>query len=343
MAKTRQATRNTEVTALELDKILSVDGQLYNINANKATKVDNQITINEHLADDEVNTKNFNGSDEVTIDIVPAAGGEFKGPIGVPTLTEAELQDVNGNTVINKSNISSFITTLTGSGWYRWAVDDSGEKKFETVKANGDVSQHLGIVVGNESDIDLFVTYNNNGPEAERSYLPLYIYLCENTGNIFYGTIGGEKAIQLSTDSHKLISPTSATSFTADELAQKFTEIDLNVATLSGGTSMSLQSLEGRMATAESNISTAQTNINTNTANITKITNGTTKVPSAAAADTATSATSATKATQDSNGTHIRNNYYRSASNSTNANTITISTSGPSGGNDGDIWIVYKA
>ncbi len=47
------------------------------------------------------------------------------------------------------------------------------------------------------------------------------------------------------------------------------------------------------------------------------------------------------KATADANGTNIRTGYYRAVSYPSNANTITISTSDPSGGADGDIWIKY--
>ena len=47
-------------------------------------------------------------------------------------------------------------------------------------------------------------------------------------------------------------------------------------------------------------------------------------------------------AANEGEGTNIRKNYYRSASNTPNANTITINTSSPSGGNIGDIWIQYS-
>ena len=54
----------------------------------------------------------------------------------------------------------------------------------------------------------------------------------------------------------------------------------------------------------------------------------------------------ATKATKDSDDLTINKNYFRSASCVTNeknkyVNSITVSQSAPSGGNNGDIWIVY--
>lgn len=49
----------------------------------------------------------------------------------------------------------------------------------------------------------------------------------------------------------------------------------------------------------------------------------------------------AKKASADGTGRTISTGYYRSA-NTSNVNTITVSTSAPSGGNVGDIWIMYE-
>jgi hypothetical protein len=191
MSKTKSTTSTTE--PFELEKTLLVDGQEYNVNAVHATQVDNTFTVKQvDIAGEipEANVVTFNGSADADITIVPAAGGKFSGPIKVGA---TDLGEADGETVLNYGDVSSLITDLTGSGWYTW-----NGTTFNVVSKN-DVNQHLGIVVGNNDNVQQFASYNK-----QDKYLPMYLYISSDTGNVFYGTSEEPTATQIAVNATRL-------------------------------------------------------------------------------------------------------------------------------------------
>lgn len=177
---------------LKLEKYIEVNKIKYDVDAVSATQVDNSLTIIEKKSKNEDKTKSFNGSAGVQIDIVPAAGGHFSGPI---TVENSELSsETDGNTVLNYRTISTLIENFTGAGWYSWS-----NNKFNTVTSTNGVPQHFGIVVGEEKEVQNFVTTNFN-----KKHLPKYIYLCHNTGNLYYGSSTNDQYTSLSSNPSKL-------------------------------------------------------------------------------------------------------------------------------------------
>lgn len=343
--KTKQAAAINEPEILELDKTIKVDGQTYNVNAVKATQVDNKLKMN--LSNGEA--VEFDGSTEKAVDIMTPAGGAFTGPVTVENHTAA----ISDKDVLNYSEITNTVLAqlINNSILYNWdgnalvpAIDEAQLNSISIVQGNGNIED--------------FAKDN-----CDNKYLSAYLFLntVNNETQIFFGTSDSNTPIPLVTGSSamaaeagKLSTPRTITVKLGSTNSARFdgsADVEAGVSgilpvTKGGtGTDALTKIIVGKAnalidASDNSKVATAtdvmanRVDINNITTNVNKIINGETKVASAGNAD---------KATSDAYGSNIRTSYYRSASNSINANTITISTSAPSGGNDGDIWIVYKA
>jgi hypothetical protein len=166
---------------LELEKTLKVDGQEYNINAVQADKVANKLTLKPMNLDGTVSAEGsgkwtiFDGSSAQSLNIVPAAGGQFEGKIRVPDLATA----VNDKDVLNYKDIVSKVVDrlLNTSAMATWTGNELSFTDTETPAVHG-----ICVVLGNESDVASFANQNHIS-----KWIPNYLYICKDTGNIFLG------------------------------------------------------------------------------------------------------------------------------------------------------------
>ena len=235
------ASKKTKVaqtgTPIELAKTLIVNDQEYNINAKKAEQLEKSLKFkavrgpatDQDTDTDEVNSTEFafdgsKGSGDVGIPVVSYvsadSGGYFKNYIGVPDLKDIIKNKFipEGHEVLNHNDIKNVVTQMTGAGWYTWILNGN-EYKFDTVKKEN-TNQHLGIVVGDDYDL-------HGAGFAKQNYmnkfLPMYLYIASDTGNIYYGTSDSLNYIQLSTVAKKLESDKN--SYTADDISNIISEI----------------------------------------------------------------------------------------------------------------------
>lgn len=214
----------------ELDKVLDVGGELFNINAVRATQVDNKLVIKESGSEpDTYSEVEFNGSQAQEVAVVSAdKGGYFNKPIGVPdTAVEDITVENDGNTVLNYKAVSELIPLLTGSGWYTW--EDSSLTAL--VNSQG-ITQHFGIVVGSKNDVASFTSLNfkNATDEITWNKLPRFLYICTDNGTLFYGETDSTTPIQLA---HDAISSTSATTAAGADKLNKASKLRVSLGTTS--------------------------------------------------------------------------------------------------------------
>ena len=316
----KKRTRSIEVRELESTIAINGDDVLYNINAvhsdsadsatlaaqaEEAAKVAHKLTIKSHNKAD-VSFIEFNGEEAKAIDIVPASGGSFQGPITVPD--PADTTKIDNSTVVNYKIIKSIVELLTGSPLFSW----NGSELTAQTLADGTTLQKVSIITGDYDDLTALV---------ESATCPsVFLYICTDGYNKIILKTPDGRLMDLANSAAYLAGSTQDSSYTGDSLTA------------------ALNTIGGRLTATEQGITTNAKNISANSTSINNIKNGTIVVGKAAHA---VSADSATKATQDSDGKQINLNYYRSTLKSDRVNSITISTNAPSGGNDGDIWIKY--
>ena len=219
----------------KLDSVLKINNTSYEVQAKTAEQVVNPLNIEvakslEQAGDE---NKSFNGSEAETISIISAReGGAFEKPISVPSLATLETTTPTDTQVLNYGDISEMVAKLSGSGWYMWE-----EESLNAVVVNN-VYQHLGIVLGDYSDLCKFAEHNN-----EHNILPRYLYICtdeENSGNLYYGASANEKKeavegidfIQIVNKAKELKSTDH--SYTADSLFGELTELKSDLSKLDG-------------------------------------------------------------------------------------------------------------
>lgn len=352
---------------LEADHSLEAD---HAVNADKAVKVNKKLTINKvgHTSTTEVS---FDGSADRTVNIVPAEGGKFTGRIAVPSVSDSTLK-ANGETVINYNDmvtrvVNKLINTSTMATW------DATAKKLIFINDSTAVNG-LCVVKGLDSTLVSFSKAN-----ASSKWLPDYLFICTDSGNIYLGSETSSDVLRLAATVAKLDTICSITTNLASSKPAKFDGTNSSISpgvtgilpVANGGTgknnldnvtvgkanqlvssptvqvNLSSESAPGFNGTA--NIAPGVTGTlpvkhgGTGNTDLSKITVGkATNADNATNATNASNATNATNATNDSDGKQINKNYYRSSTTfGSVTNTITISSSAPSGGNNGDIWIKY--
>lgn len=310
--------------AKQLDKTLQVDGETYDINSKLAERVEKDLKIKKNLLTT-TNETTFNGSAEEIIDFVPATGGRFSGKIRVPENNDV----INAEDVLNYGDLKDRVMKeLTNSSvLYVW----DGSTLVSGTEGESDIKS-VCIITGTDSNVNDLAKYiYDNKP------ISAYIYVDADTGSIYFGTSNFSKIIPVKVSAESAITATQLTDAHTFSVSLESS----NTATFDGTSDVALGvngtlpiSKGGTGATtaadAINSLGISPANIGAAPSNHTHLYAGSTTAGGAAA-----------KAVADSEGTPIRTGYYRSISNSTNANTITLSTSSPSGGNSGDIWIKY--
>lgn len=312
---------------LNLETYLEVEGLKYNVNAvhsDYAEHTDYTLTITEKGLSGDKNVV-FDGSSAQKTSVVPSTGGVFSGAIKIPDVTIQSNTEDELAKATNLGSVKNLVKNLTGHPLAKW---DGKNLVFEPDHEDGAALQKVSLIIGTSAN---FASFTKLGQV-------FYLYICTDNGDTYFGASAEFGYIQLCTRANLLLSDKHQ--YTADDIFNQFTSIENKfgasdakfeeVDTKFKENDAEHKRLEGLINNNKTSIETNKKNISANTDEITKIKNGTTIV---------------NKAENDSAGTNIRKNYYRggsgSGNSSDNANTITISTSNPSGGNKGDIWIKY--
>ena len=181
------------------DKLL-FDGQTYNINAVNATRADEAdkvthvLTLKKYdLSDTDYNSastlKSFDGQANTEVTIVPAAGGRFKGRITVPSNKSTWKTD--GETILNYNDIMDDVLPAFADKVYTKLKSNTVLSEWtgeELVKYDqDDDTKNVGIIVGNNTDVNSFAKAN-----CSDKYYTAFIYIADDTGNIYFGTIDSE-------------------------------------------------------------------------------------------------------------------------------------------------------
>lgn len=328
-----------------LKNTLKIDNEEYNITAvhsDSASKVDNKLTIYKM---EYVNATpvEFDGASAKSLEVVPATGGTYNGPV---MIENNDLSSAQPKQVLTYSNVEQLTEQLTGFSCYYWDGSDLTSIKKDSDEALGKAS----LIVGPEKSLASLANYVTNN---QIDGMPVYwLYISdESPYSIFLCTV--DESIKLGLTSEKLVSPDNSANhyeFTAEELYNRFsslTSADDNLRTALNNLKSVVDSISGS-STVIINLVEISNILEQNKQQIENIVNGKTVVAKATNASYATEATKATKAVSD-NTTYsysIDKGYYRSTANqatayNTYANTITISTTEPptNSGNPGDIWI----
>ena len=351
--------------AKELEKTLLVEDEEYNINAVQADKVSNKLIINkvatdsadsyieevlEYIANESFPLE-FDGENEKNLYIVPASGGKFLGPVEAPSLIcnikEAEY-DFEPTDVLNYSDITNVVVKALSNSSILYSWDPTAEEspKFSPVLEDDQICG-IGLVTGKEDYIKAESENSFAVANVNNKWLPGYLYICSDSYNLYYGTFESTSAIRLainaeSADSAKKLADSKTFSVNLGEN---------NSAAFDGTTDVTL-GVSGILpiekgGTGATTVDGAKISLGLATVAFSGNYNDLTDTPNYAGASEAGG--TAHRAISDELGTPIRTNYYRSASNSTDVNTISIwpssnypnGLSSYTGGYNGDIIILY--
>jgi hypothetical protein len=350
--------------AKELTNTLQVDNEVYNINAVQAERVSNPLNIyKSNLNKKATKLVEYDGSTAKNVEIVPASGGSFSGRITVPDVSEATLKSdgetvLNYNSIVNKV-VEKLINTSTMATWDS-TVGTPVFTNYNDASING-----LCVVKGTEADLNSV----NAEQEAtgflqlnfDNKWLPDFLYICIDTGNIYLGTADSVEATRLavSADNAKYADHAdtanrlkTARSMKVDLASDNMVSTALfdgtadvalsvenillpshggtgknNLNDVTVGTAQKLSDTDGTITVK--NIQDMSSKISAAQQGISEIINGPTVV------NKAKTATNITTHTSTGNGAAVKASY--------SPTRIIISTAVPTSldGNDGDIWIKY--
>jgi hypothetical protein len=219
----------------KLDNIVKIGEVDFEVQAVTAEKVRNALKVKEIDINNEEHVKDFTGEEVVEVSTVSAeTGGYFRMPIGVPPLNDeqhADYSKVNNNQVVNFGDISKITSSLAGSGWYTWELENPEDTvcTFKPVVV-GAVNQHVGVVLGLDGHLASFAS-TNTATEDRTAFLPFYLYICTDTGNLYYGTSDGAYK-QIVNKAYEVVSDNNT--FTADSINDRFVTIESAIGTLRG-------------------------------------------------------------------------------------------------------------
>lgn len=317
-----------------LENVIEIENENYNINAvhsETAGQTTGKLTFKKKLLNGNEEVVVFDGSSNRTISIVPPTGGIFSGGIQLqsqPSLNSTKTADLA--TAVNLGSVKTIIKNLAGHPCCTW---DGNDLVFETVDGDEESLQKVSLITGTHTN---FTSFINQKPKPV-----FFLYICTDSGAIYFGTSAESDYIQLGTQAssaytaEELVTPTGlGQTWTAENISTAFgsnteaheqltAKIDTDIQALRDSHDDDIENIK---KTINAKAGALKSNISDVNSRIDDIEDGNTVV---------------SKASKDALGTTIRTGYYRSAHNTTNANTITISTADPSGGSNGDIWIKY--
>lgn len=225
----------------DLHNILKIGDEEYNINAvhsDAAGEVDNSLTIHNIARDGSTSEETdvvFNGSEPKELSIVPAEGGAFTGPVGVPSIepieNSADLSESGENTenildayndlAVNLGDVRKLISLLKGHPIYHYDVNDGLQEEISSIDPN--ILQNIKIVNGKFDDYGKFVEENQ---EAK-----FFLYICNDTGQIFFGLAKEPK--EIGTQAYTLADESGmCKSYTASDISKLSFDITKNSNTI---------------------------------------------------------------------------------------------------------------
>lgn len=192
MTKKKQAVAQTTVNPpRELDKLLVVGENTYNINAvhsDTAAQTVGKLVINVDRATDAID---FNGNNDVSISVVsPELGADFAAPITVPEYSNKS--DIDSDSVLNFGDLQYYVSKLTGASWFKW----DGDTLIPTTSNGTEQLLRMSVVTGLDGDSLAFNAQNRESQEQ----LPLFIYIATDTGKMYLGDSGLDTLIWLNKD-----------------------------------------------------------------------------------------------------------------------------------------------
>lgn len=316
-----------------LENVIEIENENYNINAvhsDTAGQTTSKLTIKKkQLSGDEEVV--FDGSANRTLSVVPSTGGIFTG--GVQLQSQPALNATTDSELAKAVNLGSVKTIIKNLSGHPCGVWDGNILTFETVEGDEESLQKVSLITGTAAN---FTSFINQNPKPV-----FFLYICVDNGAIYFGTSADAGYVQLGTQAHSandaktlVSSVVTGRAWDADSISTAFSDNTQAHTELTAKINTDIQTLrdlhdndiEAINETINTNTETLESDISDVNSRIDDIEDGNTVV---------------SKAAKDASGTTIRTGYYRSAHNTTYANTITISSANPSGGVNGDIWIKY--
>lgn len=364
------------MSAKKLDKKLNIGGEEFEVNAvnsDIAAELANKLSVNisEYSSENNLITdisKEFNGTENISLDVVSSKGGKFTGPVEMSNRPADYV--FNDDTILNCGEIEEKISQLTGSPWFTWTpkTDDPNDGyNFSAVtvdpaESSSEIKQikRVGIVTGpaDMTAANAFAEHNVNN-----NILPLFLYIgreTDNNGNLadsrlYFGTNTDPTVATLG---NKLTSSSGTASYTYENIESNsldiWSEINaindlLDVAAYNTPVAVddriknAIQEAMGViMGTGESSteltLNKLKTDLGTLSDNLSNVIDGVTDYIPAKAG-------SATTAEKDSSGNVINATYYSSVSafdskNKRIGKRIFIQSTEPTTNiAEGDIWI----
>lgn len=172
--------------ANELDKVIKIGEEDYNINAVNASTADalnSKLTLKRVNLTDKLESvvTEFNGADDKTVLIVPASGGRFSGRITVRSAS-SDIWTSDGETVLNYNDIVNTVLTQLKktSVLYTW------DGKLNGVTPDAATIQSISVITGPDDQKNALAQHI-----YDEKPIAAYIYISNDDGNrgkIYFGT-----------------------------------------------------------------------------------------------------------------------------------------------------------
>ena len=331
--------------AEKLDKVIKIGETDYDVQAKysdvagEANKLVNSLTINKYNHNG-VSPVPFDGSGNKSIDIVPAGGGRFIGRITTPNIGTSITDKTS---VLNWDDVESKVVNYAlnslknHSAVYAWDGTTLTSPDEDTVVS-------ISVVTGPESKVSLFTKKNFEDKTTTTGSLAAFLYISTDTHAIYFGTNAAEGDYHLLSSN---IAKEAIKLTTAKHIITNLEKVGAAAASANFDGSSNFQAgVTGVLGTANGGTGADDlADVTVGTANLLRDANDATKTATASAV-----LTNASEITKIKDGTTI----VSKAAYATNAGRlgglepekwqrkITIDTAQPSGGEVGDIWIVYK-
>lgn len=294
-------------TTKQLEKMLDVDGTIYEVNAvysDEAGKVTNPLRVTKQvgLADNDytdifevpsaepggepTTTDEYNGSVERRLNIVPASGGAFTGPVLFKSIDDLTVDEATKPYVaVNRYDISTLLSKLTGAPAFTWDGSDLKPLEYEVTGgtqsgtatapggagASGTVYAKFSIILGSKDHLEERAKGATAPKLINSSNCPVaYLYICTDTDDLYFGGSLVQEVLkwdntvynkQLATHALTADTATHATSATSAASADKAT----NAEKLTSTTNTSQFYTYATLAKALSDLNSAITTISNTT------------------------------------------------------------------------------
>lgn len=190
---------------LNLTDTIKVNDQEYNVNAVTAQKVAKPLILSKKDINNNSTLVQYNGSIERTVNIVPAEGGRFNGPIRVPN--QEPDKPIANEAVLNYSDLTTKILQnfLNNSTSYNYDGENFPPSSSTGEEMNG-VVNGISIIHGKEEDVETFANANYDAyHENADIWISTFIYVCsDDPFNIYFGDCAHTDALRIAKSAERL-------------------------------------------------------------------------------------------------------------------------------------------